>query len=151
MVTRRTTNKSRRGTKPFAVRAGSGKPKGTPGYKRVQAVDMHHMSAAEVGARLDEVENKALDQDKNEEPVVLGLESGKNFVGLAFKLEDGRYGQLTYMRIYQGKVSKGDFIVNCSAGRKKVKVPRLVRMHADEMEDIASAEAGSAFFICSAR
>jgi len=60
MVTRRTTNKSRRGTKPFAVRAGNGKPKGTPGYKRVQAVDMHHMSAAEVGARLDEVENKAL-------------------------------------------------------------------------------------------
>jgi len=46
------------------------------------------------------------------------------------------------MRVYQGKVSKGDFIVNCSAGQKKVKVPRLVRMHADEMEDIASAEAG---------
>jgi elongation factor G len=89
-----------------------------------------------------EIENKALDQDKNEEAVVLSSESGKNFVGLAFKLEDGRYGQLTYMRVYQGKVAKGDFIVNCSAGKKKIKVPRLVRMHADEMEDINEASSG---------
>jgi elongation factor G len=89
-----------------------------------------------------EVENIALDQDRGEAEITLASDTGKPFVGLAFKLEDGRYGQLTYMRVYQGKVSKGDFIVNCSAGRKKVKVPRLVRMHADEMEDIASAEAG---------
>jgi elongation factor G len=89
-----------------------------------------------------EVENKALDQNNNEEPVILPSDVNKPFVGLAFKLEDGRYGQLTYMRIYQGKVSKGDFIVNCSANGKKIKVPRLVRMHADEMEDIDTAEAG---------
>ena len=89
-----------------------------------------------------EVENHALDQDKNEEMVALGSDATKPFVGLAFKLEDGRYGQLTYMRIYQGKVAKGDFIVNCSAGGKKIKVPRLVRMHADEMEDIDCAYGG---------
>jgi len=89
-----------------------------------------------------EVENKALDQNNNEEPVILPSDVSKPFVGLAFKLEDGRYGQLTYMRIYQGKVSKGDFIVNCSSNLKKIKVPRLVRMHADEMEDIDTAEAG---------
>jgi elongation factor G len=89
-----------------------------------------------------EVENKALDQGNNEAEVILPSDPSKPFVGLAFKLEDGRYGQLTYMRIYQGKISKGDFIVNCSAGQKKVKVPRLVRMHANEMEDITTAQAG---------
>ena len=89
-----------------------------------------------------QVTNIALDQDKSEEKIILEADAKKPFVGLAFKLEDGRYGQLTYMRIYQGTVAKGDFIVNCSAGQKKVKVPRLVRMHADEMKDIDKAIAG---------
>jgi elongation factor G len=89
-----------------------------------------------------EVENRALDQNNHEEPVILLSDTTKPFVGLAFKLEDGRYGQLTFMRIYQGKVSKGDFIINCSSNLKKIKVPRLVRMHADEMVDIETAEAG---------
>lgn len=89
-----------------------------------------------------QVNNEAHDQLKNEEKVVLESRPDKPFVALAFKLEDGRFGQLTYMRIYQGKVSKGDFIVNCSAGQKKVKVPRLVRMHSNEMNDITEASAG---------
>jgi elongation factor G len=89
-----------------------------------------------------EVTNIALDQDKGEEKVILESDPKKPFVGLAFKLEDGRYGQLTYMRIYQGSVGKGDFIINCSANQKKIKVPRLVRMHAADMVDIDSAKAG---------
>jgi len=89
-----------------------------------------------------EVTNIALDQDKNEEKVILESDPSKPFVGLAFKLEDGRYGQLTYMRIYQGSLAKGDFIVNNSNNRKRVKVPRLVRMHSNEMNDISTATAG---------
>ncbi len=88
-----------------------------------------------------EVTNEAHDQKNNEEKVMLESVANKPFVGLAFKLEDGRFGQLTYMRIYQGKVNKGDWIINQS-NQKKVKIPRLVRMHADEMHDIESAESG---------
>ena len=90
----------------------------------------------------DEVQNFAHDQKNNEEKVLLRSDPTKPFVGLAFKLEDGRYGQLTYMRIYQGTVRKGDFIFNVSNGMKKVKVPRLVRMHSDEMNDIEEASGG---------
>ncbi len=85
--------------------------------------------------------NEAHDQNKNEEKVVLEAREDKPFVGLAFKLEDGRFGQLTFMRIYQGKISKGDFIIN-SVNQKKVKIPRLVRMHADKMNDISTTGAG---------
>ena len=89
-----------------------------------------------------EVTNIALDQDKKEEKVVLQSDPKTPFVGLAFKLEDGRYGQLTYMRVYQGSLTKGEFIVNNSNNQKRVKVPRLVRMHSNEMNDIETTTAG---------
>ena len=88
-----------------------------------------------------EVENVALDMDKNEEQVVLESDSEKPIVALAFKLEDGKYGQLTYIRVYQGTVEKGSTIVNVRNG-KKVKVGRLARMHADQMEEVDSLCAG---------
>ncbi len=88
-----------------------------------------------------EVTNEAHDQNNDEAKVILESTPDKPLVMLAFKLEDGRYGQLTYMRVYQGKVSKGDTIHNAATG-KKVRVSRLVRMHSDEMHDIDSAEAG---------
>ncbi|KAL3616487.1 Elongation factor G-2, mitochondrial [Castilleja foliolosa] len=88
-----------------------------------------------------EVSNYALDQSKNEEKVTLTGSLSGPLVALAFKLEEGRFGQLTYLRIYEGVIKKGDFIINVNTG-KKVKVPRLVRMHSNEMEDIQQAHAG---------
>mmetsp|Transcript_5094 Transcript_5094/g.8911 ORF Transcript_5094/g.8911 Transcript_5094/m.8911 type:complete len:743 (+) Transcript_5094:60-2288(+) len=88
-----------------------------------------------------EVPNTALDLDNHEAPVAVACDPAAPLVALAFKLEEGRFGQLTYMRIYQGSIKKGGWIHNLNTG-KKLKVPRLVRMHSDEMEDIEEAGAG---------
>ena len=84
---------------------------------------------------------EALDQRNNEEKVQLISKPGNPLVMLAFKLEDGRYGQLTYCRLYQGKLQKGDTIYNQST-KQKAKVGRLVRMHSSEMHEIDESEAG---------
>lgn len=90
-----------------------------------------------------EVLNTGLDISENgkEEPVVLPSDSQQPFLGLAFKLEEGRFGQLTYIRVYQGKLKKGMMMTNVRTG-KKTKLARLVRMHSNEMEDITEAGAG---------
>jgi elongation factor G len=88
-----------------------------------------------------EVQNVALDLKNEEAPVVLSNDPSKPLVSLAFKLEEGKFGQLTYLRVYQGQMDKGMTIVNTSTG-KKLKVPRLVRMHSDDMEDVNSAPNG---------
>ncbi|MBN2688652.1 MAG: elongation factor G [Deltaproteobacteria bacterium] len=85
--------------------------------------------------------NEALTMDEKEEPVLLSSDSAKPTVALAFKLEDGPYGQLTYIRVYQGIISRGETIVNARTG-KKVKVGRVIRMHADQMEDISAIPSG---------
>ncbi|MDR0785341.1 MAG: elongation factor G [Treponema sp.] len=88
-----------------------------------------------------EVKNFALDLDRNEEQVLLSVDGDKPTVALGFKLEDGKYGQLTYVRIYQGRLKKGDELLN-TRSRKKFKIGRLVRMHANNMEDIAEGASG---------
>ena len=88
-----------------------------------------------------DIENQALDMNNNEAPMTLASDPEKPSVALAFKLEDGQYGQLTYIRVYQGTVAKGSTLINSRSG-KKVKVGRLVRMHADQMEDIGAIPAG---------
>jgi elongation factor G len=88
-----------------------------------------------------DVENTAVDLSNDETPIVLVPCPNKPLVAVGFKLEDGRYGQLTYVRVYQGALKKGMSIVNSRTGRKH-RVGRLVRMHADSMEDIRESTAG---------
>jgi elongation factor G len=88
-----------------------------------------------------EVKNVALDLDDNEKEIVLKSADNEPTVALGFKLEDGQYGQLTYVRVYQGGIKKGDELLNTRA-RKRFKVGRLVRMHANNMEDITEGACG---------
>jgi len=88
-----------------------------------------------------EVEINAVDLSNDEAPMTLSSDAQKPLVALAFKLEEGRYGQLTFIRVYQGTIGKGTSIVN-SRTKKRHKVGRLGRMHADQMEDIEEAGAG---------
>ena len=82
-----------------------------------------------------EVKNVALDLDNNEAEVELESVDNKPCVALGFKLDDGQYGQLTYTRVYQGCIKKGEELYN-TRSRKKFKVGRLVRMNSKEMQDI---------------
>jgi elongation factor G len=89
-----------------------------------------------------EVRNEGHDQSNNEEKIVIDSDPTKPFVALAFKLQQDKYGQLTYFRVYQGTITAGDTIYNVSNENRKVRVPRMFRMHSEDREEIQSAEAG---------
>ncbi|KAL7742175.1 hypothetical protein ACLKA6_005445 [Drosophila palustris] len=95
-----------------------------------------------------EVENLAFieQEGKEKQQIVLNpARDGKDpFMGLAFKLEAGRFGQLTYLRCYQGVLRKGDNIFNARTN-KKVRIARLVRLHSNQMEDVSEVYAGDIF------
>ena len=88
-----------------------------------------------------EVANMALDTRNKEKPVKLIPYNSLPFVGLAFKLEESNFGQLTYIRVYQGALRKGGNVFNARTD-KRVKIPRIVRMHSNEMEDVTEVGAG---------
>ncbi|WP_029854643.1 elongation factor G, partial [Vibrio parahaemolyticus] len=60
---------------------------------------------------------------------------------LAFKIMDDRFGALTFIRIYSGKMKKGDTVLNSATGKTE-RIGRMVEMHADERNEIDSAQAG---------
>uniref|UniRef100_A0A8C2ZWU5 Elongation factor G, mitochondrial n=1 Tax=Cyclopterus lumpus TaxID=8103 RepID=A0A8C2ZWU5_CYCLU len=90
-----------------------------------------------------EVKNYAILNDDETSKIQMDptRDSVNPFVGLAFKLEAGRFGQLTYVRVYQGCLKKGEYIYNTRTS-KKVRVQRLVCLHADQMEDVDEVYAG---------
>ena len=88
-----------------------------------------------------DVKNVALDIDNNEAQIEMESVEDKPLVAYAFKLQESKYGQLTYVRVYQGKLSKGLTIYNQTT-KKKVNIGRLVRMHSDKMEEITESSAG---------
>ncbi len=88
-----------------------------------------------------EREIKARKVDDETQKIALKPDPSEPFVGMAFKIVEDTYGQLTFLRVYQGKINKGEMYVNQRTGRKD-RFSRIVRMHADAREEIDSAEAG---------
>ncbi|KAF8379207.1 hypothetical protein HHK36_028636 [Tetracentron sinense] len=87
-----------------------------------------------------EVSNFALDQTKNEEKVMLSGTPVGPLVALAFKLEEGRFGQLTYLRIYEGVIRKGDFIININTGKK---IKDIQEAHAGQIVAVFGVDCAS--------
>jgi len=80
--------------------------------------------------------------DEGEETGELAIvDVDRPFRALAFKIMDDRYGALTFIRIYSGKLNKGDSIMNSYTGKTE-RVGRMVEMHADERIELDSAQAG---------
>lgn len=90
-------------------------------------LEAHPMKAKKIGQETEEV--------------TLLPDPDKPLVCMAFKVTEEQFGQLTYTRVYQGTLKKGDSIVNARTG-KKIRVGRLVEMHANDRANITEAGPG---------
>ncbi|MGB7325196.1 MAG: elongation factor G [Rubripirellula sp.] len=86
-------------------------------------------------------EIKGRDPKDEERRIELLPDATRPFVGMAFKIVEDPFGQLTFMRIYQGTIKKGDTYVNQRTGKSE-RFSRIVRMHSDKRDEIESASAG---------
>lgn len=82
-----------------------------------------------------------IDLEGNETGEVATVDPSKPLRSLAFKIMDDRFGALTFTRIYSGKLSKGDTVLNTFTGKTE-RIGRIVEMHADDRIELDSAEAG---------
>jgi len=82
-----------------------------------------------------------VDLEGNETGEFAVVDTEKPFRALAFKIMDDRYGALTFIRVYSGKISKGDSVMNTFTGKNE-RIGRIVEMHADSREELDSAQAG---------
>ena len=82
-----------------------------------------------------------VDMEGNETGEFATVDANKPLRALAFKIMDDRFGALTFTRIYSGSLKKGDTILNTFTGKTE-RVGRMVEMHADERNEIESAQAG---------
>ncbi|WP_375278483.1 elongation factor G [Alteromonas australica] len=82
-----------------------------------------------------------MDEEGNENGKHAIVSPEETFKALAFKIMDDRFGALTFVRIYSGKLNKGDTILNSFTGKTE-RVGRMVEMQADERIELSSAQAG---------
>jgi len=86
--------------------------------------------------------NVAYDADDEEIEVPLFADAAKPFVGYGFKIQDHPIaGQLTYLRVYQGKIKKGDQIYD-QMKKRRLGVKRLIRLHSNDIKDVSVAGPG---------
>jgi elongation factor G len=83
----------------------------------------------------------ARNHDNDGSEVPLSCDPDAPLVGMIYKITDDSFGQLSYMRVYQGTLARGEQYCNARTG-KTVRIGRLVRMHADNREDIQQAGPG---------
>ena len=82
-----------------------------------------------------------VDLEGNETGVLAEVDPNRPLRALAFKIMDDRFGALTFTRIYSGKLTKGDTVLNTFTGKTE-RIGRIVEMHADDRIELNSAEAG---------
>lgn len=82
-----------------------------------------------------------VDMEGNETGNFAIVDPAKPLRSLAFKIMDDRYGALTFVRLYTGSIKKGQNVLNTYTGKEE-RVSRIVRMHADNREELDSAQAG---------
>lgn len=82
-----------------------------------------------------------VDLEGNETGEFAIVDINKPLRALAFKIMDDRFGALTFIRIYSGKITKGMTVLNTFTGKTE-RIGRLVEMHADSREELSEAQAG---------